>query len=205
MKNFKYVVSFVMVLALALVFIGCAKPPDAEKSAAKAAMDAAVAVAADKYAATDFNAAKTIWDTSEAQMTAKKYEEAKQGYVGAKVAFEKATAAAAVGKKAITDEMVAVVASLEEGWKNLEASAKSVEKKMKDQKDAWEADTKAFVDGLKATKDMVATDPAGAKAKAGVLKSTIDKWDAAFKELAAAPSKPEATKKGAKSAKKEKK
>ena len=62
MKNFKYAVSFVMVLALALVFIGCAKPPEAEKSAAKAAMDAAVAAAADKYAAADFSAAKTLWD-----------------------------------------------------------------------------------------------------------------------------------------------
>jgi PBP1b-binding outer membrane lipoprotein LpoB len=190
MKHFKYAVSLMMVLALALVFIGCAKPPDAEKSAAKAAMDAAVAAAADKYAAADFNAAKTIWDTSEAQMTAKKYEEAKQGYVGAKATFEKATGAAAAGKKAITDEMIAAVAGLEEGWKNLEASAKSVEKKMKDQKDAWAADTKAFEDGLKAAKDMIATGPAGAKAKAGELKAIIDKWDATFKDLAAAPAKP---------------
>jgi len=32
-----------MVLALALVFIGCGKPPKAEQEAAKAAMDAAIA------------------------------------------------------------------------------------------------------------------------------------------------------------------
>jgi hypothetical protein len=190
MKHFKYAVSFVMVLALALVFIGCAKPPEAEKLAARAAMDAAVAAGADKYAATDFNAAKNLWDTSEAQMNEKKYEEAKQGYVNTKAAFEKAADAAAAGKKAITDEVNAAVAGLEEGWKNLETAAKGVEKKMKDQKDAWEADTKAFVDGLKAAKDMIATDPAGAKAKANELKAIIDKWDAAFKELAAAPAKP---------------
>jgi hypothetical protein len=190
MKNFKYVVSFMMVLALALVFIGCAKPPEAEKSAAKAAMDAAVAAAADKYAVADFDAAKKLWGASEAQMIDKKYEEAKQGYVGAKAAFEKATGAAAAGKKAITDEMIAAVAGLEEGWKNLEASAKSVEKKLKDKKDAWAADAKAFEDGLKAAKDMIAANPAGAKAKAGELKAIIDKWDAAFKELAAAPAKP---------------
>ena len=205
MKHFKYSVSFMMVLALVLVFIGCAKPPEAEKSAAKAAMDAAVSAAADKYAATDFNAAKTLWDTSEAQMNAKKYEEAKKGYVSAKAAFEKAVGASEAGKKAITDEVNAVVAGLEEGWKNLEASAKNVEKKMKDKKDAWAADAKTFVDGLKATKAMIATDPAGAKAKSGELKSILDKWDAAFKELAAAPAKPEAAKKAAKSAKKEKK
>ena len=187
MKRFKYVVSFMMVLALALVFIGCAKPPEAEKSAAKAAMDAAVAAGADKYAATDFSAAKALWDTSEAKMNEKKYDEAKQGYVNAKAAFEKATGAAVAGKKAVTDEVNAAVAALEEGWKNLEASAKNVEKKMKDQKDAWAADVKAFEDGLKATKDMIATDPAGAKARAGELKSILDKWDATFKELAAAP------------------
>ena len=190
MKHFKYAVSFMMVLALALVFIGCAKPPDAEKSAAKTAMDTAVAAGADKYAATDFNAAKNLWDTSEAKMNEKKYEEAKQGYVNAKAAFEKAAGAAAAGKKAITDEVNAAVAGLEEGWKNLETAAKGVEKKMKDKKDAWAADTKTFVDGLKVTKDMIATDPAGAKAKSGELKSILDKWDAAFKELAAAPAKP---------------
>lgn len=190
MKHFKYAVSFMMVLALVLVFIGCAKPPEAEKSAAKTAMDTAVAAGADKYAATDFNAAKNLWDTSEAKMNEKKYEEAKQGYVNAKAAFEKAAGAAAAGKKAITDEVNAAVAGLEEGWKNLETAAKGVEKKMKDKKDAWAADTKTFVDGLKVTKDMIATDPAGAKAKSGELKSILDKWDAAFKELAAAPAKP---------------
>jgi hypothetical protein len=202
MKHFKYAVSFMMILALALVFIGCAKPPEAEKSAAKAAGDAAVSAGADKYAATDFNAAKNLWDTSESKMNEKKYEEAKQGYVNTKAAFEKAAAAAAAGKKAMTDEVNAAVAGLEEGWKNLETAAKDVEKKMKDKKDAWEADTKAFVDGLKATKDMIAANPAGAKAKAGELKAIIDRWDAAFKELAAAP---EPAKKQANPAKKEKK
>jgi len=190
MKHFKYAVSFMMVLALALVFIGCAKPPEAEKSAAKTAMDTAVAAGADKYAATDFNAAKNLWDNSEAKMNEKKYEEAKQGYVNTKAAFENAAGAAAAGKKVMTDEVNAAVTGLEEGWKNLETAAKGVEKKMKDKKDAWAADTKTFVDGLKVTKDMIATDPAGAKAKSGELKSILDKWDAAFKELAAAPAKP---------------
>jgi len=187
MRHFKYAVSFMMVFALAVVFIGCAKPPEAEKSAAKTAMDAAIAAGADKYAADDFSAAKNLWDTSEGKMNEKKYEEAKQGYVNAKAAFEKAAASAAAGKKAITDEVNAAVAGLEEGWKNLEASAKNVEKKMKD---AWEADTKTFEDGLKATKDMIATDPEGAKAQADDLKAIIDRWDTAFKELAAAPARP---------------
>lgn len=199
MTRFKYSLSLIVFLALALVVIGCAKPPEAEKSAAKTAMDAAVSAGADMYAAPDFKSAKNTWDASEAQMNNKKYEEAKQGYVNAKAAFEKAVAAAAAGKKAMTDEANAAVAGLEDGWKNLAAVAKGFEKKkMKGKQDAWTADKKAFEDGLKATKDMIAYDPIGAKKKAGELKSLLDKWDATFKELAAAPAKPVAVKKAKK-------
>ena len=190
MKYFKYAVSSIMVMALIMMFIGCAKPPEAEKAAAKAAMDAAVTAGADKYAAADFKTAQSTLDASEAKMNDKKYEEAKQGYVSAKAAFEKSAGAAAVGKKAMTDEANAAVAGLEDGWKNLAAAAKGVEKKMKEKQEAWATDTKAFEDGLKATKDMIAGDPIGAKKKAGELKSIIDKWDATFKELAAIPDKP---------------
>lgn len=195
MKHFKYSVSVMMVLALALVFIGCAKPPEAEQKAAQAAMDAAVAAGADKYAVADLQAAKKIWESAEAQVKDKKYKEAKQVYVDAKAAFEKAAAAVAAGKKAATDEANAAVAALEEGWKGIEDSVKKIEKKMKDQKEAWEADAKSFVDGLKASKEMIAVDPLGAKTKAGELKAVVEKWDATFKEMAAAPVKPEPKKK----------
>jgi hypothetical protein len=190
-KHFKYSVSLMMVLALALVFIGCAKPPEAEQKAAKAAMDAAVTAGADKYAAADLDAAKKVWESAEAQVKDKKYKEAKQGYVDAKAAFDKAAGAVAAGKKAVADEATAALTALEEGWTGLEATAKKVEKKMKDQKDAWEADAKAFVDNLKASKDMVAADPIGAKGKVAELKAFIEKWDAAFKEMLATPDKPE--------------
>ena len=195
MKHFKYSVSVIMVLALALVFIGCAKPPEAEQKAAKAAMDAAVTAGADKYAVADLEAAKKLWESAEAQVKDKKYKEAKQVYVDAKAAFEKAAAAVAAGKKAATDEANAAVAALEEGWKSIEDSVKKIEKKMKDQKEAWEADAKSFVDGLKASKEMIAADPLGAKTKAGELKAVVEKWDATFKEMAAAPAKPEPKKK----------
>ncbi|MDP1990951.1 MAG: hypothetical protein Q8K00_07990 [Syntrophales bacterium] len=195
MKHFKYSVSVVMVLALALVFIGCAKPPEAEQKAAQAAMDAAVAAGADKYAVADLGVAKKLWESAEAQVKDKKYKEAKQVYVDAKAAFEKAAASVAAGKKAATDEANAAVATLEEGWKGIEESVKKIEKKMKDQKEAWEADAKSFVDGLKASKEMIAADPLGAKTKAGELKAVVEKWDATFKEMAAAPAKPEVKKK----------
>ena len=198
MKHFKYSVSLMMVLALVLVFIGCAKPPEAEQKAAQAAMDAAVTAGADKYAAADLDAAKKVWDAAEAQVKDKKYKEAKQGYVDAKAAFEKAAGAVAAGKKAVTDEATAAVTAMEEAWKGVEAAAQKVENKMKDKKDAWVADAKAFGDNLKAAKEMIAAEPAAAKAKAGELKAVIDKWEAAFKELAAAPVKVEGKKKAKK-------
>jgi hypothetical protein len=191
MKHFKYSVSLMMVLALAMVFIGCAKPPEAEQKAAKAAMDAAVTAGADKYAAADLDAAKKTWESAEAQVKDKKYKEAKQGYVDAKAAFDKAAGAVAAGKKAVADEATAALTALEQGWTALEADAKKAEKKMKEKKADWEADAKAFVDNLKAAKDSLGADPIGAKAKAAELKGVIEKWDAAFKEMLAAPAKPE--------------
>lgn len=187
MKHFKFSVSFMMVLALVLVFIGCSKPPEAEQKAAQAAMDAAVSAGADKYAAADLDAAKKVWEAAEAQVKEKKYKEAKQGYVDAKAAFEKAAGAVAAGKKAVADEATAALAAVEEGWKGVEAAAKKVEKKLKDKKEAWTADAKAFGENLKAAKEMIAADAVAAKAKAGELKGVIEKWEAAFKELAAAP------------------
>jgi PBP1b-binding outer membrane lipoprotein LpoB len=194
MKNFKYAVSLMMVLALALVFIGCAKPPEAEQKAAKAAMDAAVTAGADKYAVADLDAAKKEFDTAEAQVKDKKYKEAKEGYVKAEAAFKKAAGAVAAGKKAIADEATAAVAALETAWKDVEAAAKKVEKKMKDKKDAWAADAKAFGENLKAAKDAIAAEPTVAKTKVGELKGVLEKWEAALKELAA-PAKPEDKKK----------
>lgn len=191
MKHFTRGFWFMMVVVTALAFLGCAQPPEAEKSAAKAAMDTAVAAGADKYATADFNAAKDVWGKAEQQMNEKKYDMAKKFYIDAKAAFEKATAGVAAGKKAMTDEVTAALASLEEGWKNLEASAAQLKNKMKDKKEEWEAAVKTFTEGLNDAKTKVPTDPLAVKTKAGELKSLIEKWDATFKELAAAPAKPE--------------
>jgi PBP1b-binding outer membrane lipoprotein LpoB len=188
MERFKHSVLLMVVFAMAFVFVGCAKPPDAEKSAAKAAMDAAVSAGADKYAPTDFETAKGRWDTAESQMTKKDYKEAKQSYIDAKTTFEMAAGNVQAGKAA-ADAVNAALPSLENNWKNLEAAAKKAEKKMTDKQEDWAADAKTFTEGLQAAKDMVAKDPVGAKAKTDALTSVIDKWDAAFKELAVAPAR----------------
>jgi len=195
MKHLKHSVLLLVVFSFALMLVGCATPPDAEKSAAKVAADAAVSAGADKYAIADFGAAKNLWDKAESLMNEKKYKEAKQVYIDAKSAFEKATGAVETGKKAMTDEVNTALVSLEDSWKNLEAAVKKAEKSLKDKKDIWTTDAKAFEEGMKATKDMIASDPVGAKAKASELKAIIDKWDATVKELSATPVKAETPKK----------
>ena len=194
-------VSVLMVLSLVLVMAGCSKPPEAEQKAAKAAMDAAMSAGADKYAAADFGAAKKAWDGAESQVKDKKYKEAKEGYIAAKAAFEKAAAGVEAGKKAMVDQANAALAGTEEAWKKVEAEGKKLEKKMKD-KEAWTNDAKAISEGLAKAKEMAASDPAGAKAKADELKGMIDKWEGTLKEMAAAPApapaKPETGKKGKK-------
>ena len=194
-----------VVLSLVFLFVGCSKPPETEQKAAKAAMDAAMSAGADKYAAADFGAAKGKWDEAESQVKDKKYKEAKQTYIDAKAAFEKAAAGVEAGKKAVADQVNADLATLEGAWKNLRATAKKMERKMKD-KDAWTNDTKTISEGLAKAKEMAVSDPAGAKAKMDEVKGMMDKWDNSFKEMAAAPAsapakrkaKPEASKKGKK-------
>lgn len=184
-----------VVLALLLLLAGCAQPPEAEKQAAKGAMDAAVSGGADKYAVADLDAAKKIWETAESQMNEKKYKEAKQSYIDAKVAFEKALGAVEAGKKTASDQASAVLASIEEAWEKLEAKAQTMAKQMKNKKRAWVADSKAFAEGLAKAKEMIAADPAGAKPKLDELKGMVDKWDHILKKMAAAPAKSPATKK----------
>lgn len=193
MKNKKWLAAAMMTLALAAMFSGCAQPPEAEKSAAKTAMDAAVSAEAPRYARADYNAAMALWDASEAQVREKKYQEAKQSYIAAKGAFEKAAGAVAVGKKAVVgevsaDEMNDAVASLEADWGKLQTLARKVEKKL-EKKKLWEADAQTFRAGLKATRELIATDPISAKLKFNALRPFIDSYTMIFKQLEAVPEK----------------
>jgi hypothetical protein len=193
MKRTLFLGSLMTTVMVVVVFIGCAQPPGAEKMAAKAAMEAAESAEAPRYASADFAAGMKLWDTSEAQVKEKKYPVAKQGYIDAKAAFEKATGAVVAGKKAVvgevnTDELKAAVARLEEDWKNLQALAKKVEAKLQKKK-LWENDAKTFTERLKAAKDMGATDPVSAKLKIDALKLFISSYTELFKQLEAAPEK----------------
>ena len=195
MRMIKLSLFVLVVFGLGMVLVGCSKPPEAEKEAAKKAMDAAISVGADKYASADLETARKVWDTAESQMKEKTYKEAKQSYMDAKAAFEKAAAAVEAGKKAVTDQANAALKALEEEWKKLRVTANKMEKKLKGKKQAWAADAKTIREGLAKSKEMIASAPAEAKAKLDELKTMIDRWEATFREMAASPSKPKAAKK----------
>jgi hypothetical protein len=195
MRTIKLSVFILAVFALGMVLAGCAKPPEAEKEAAKKALDAAIMGGADKYASADLEAARKLWNAAESQMKEKKYKEAKQNYIDAKAAFEKAAAAVEAGKKAVADQANVALKALEEEWKKLRVTAKRMEKKLKDKKQAWTTDAKAINEGLEKSKEMIVSAPAEAKAKLDELKTMIDRWGTTFKEMATSPSKPKATKK----------
>jgi len=168
---------------------------NAEKEATRKAMDAAHSAGADKYASADLEAARRLWDTAESQLKEEKYKEAKGSYIEAKGAFEKAAAAVEAGKKAISDQAKAALKTVEAEWNKLRATAKKMEKKLKNKKQAWMTDAKTIQEGLGKSKKMIASAPAEAKAKLDQLKTTIDKWEATFKEMAASASKAKPTKK----------
>ena len=182
------------VLALLLVLGGCAQPPEAERQAAMGAMDGAVSRGADKYAVADLGAARKVWETAESRMNGKKYKEAKQSYIEAKAAFEKAGGAVGIGKKVASDQASAVLASIEAAWKELGAKTKTMARQMKNKKGAWVADSQAFRKGVAKAKEMIAADPAGAKPKLDELRAMVDKWDNILKKMAAGPAKSPATK-----------
>ena len=195
MKKVKLSVFVLAVLALGMLFVGCSKPPEAEKEVAKKAMDAAISAGANKYATADLEAANKVWDTAESQMQEKKYKEAKQNYIDAKAAFEKAAAAVEAGKKAVADQADAALKASEEGWKKISVTAKKMEKKLKGRKEAWTTDAKTIQESLGKAKEMIAASPAEAIAKLDELKAMIDRWENTFKGMAKVPTKPKATKK----------
>ncbi len=189
MNGIRFLVFVFVVLALGISLAACSKPPEAEKAAAKKAMDDAISAGADQYAPTDLEPAKKLWDPAEIQLKEKRYKEAKQSYIDAKAAFEKAAVAVEKGKKAAVNQANAALNAFSEEWNKVKALAKKVGKKLKEKKSAWEADAKTINEGLVKAKETVATAPAEAKARLGELQALVDKWEATFKEMATTPTK----------------
>ena len=102
--NSKLITSIFVVLAMALLFVGCGEVPQAEVDAAKAALDAAKAAEADKYVPDMYNAAKRTLDNAMA-MVAEEQDAMFGNFDDATVQLQKAqtdakgAAAAVPGKK----------------------------------------------------------------------------------------------------------
>lgn len=186
-----------VILALGMVWVGCSKPPEAEKEAAKKAMDAALSAGADQYATAELEAANKVWDGAESQMKGKKYKEAKEGYIGAKAAFEKAAVAVEAGKKAFADQAsaekeaakMAMDAALSAGADihpsaALEAANKlwdAAESQMKEEK--YKQAKQSYIDAKAAFENAAAAGEAGKKATADQANATLKTLEEEWKKL----------------------
>lgn len=178
-----------MMLLLAMTWAGCSKPPEAEKEAARKAMENAISAGADTYTPAETEAAKKAWEMAELQMNEKKYKEAKQGYIEARASWEKAAGAIEAGKKVVADQTKETLTALEKAWKKLGTTSKKFEKKLKEKKKVWMADAKTIEEGFAKAKEMMVQAPLEAKAKLEELKPLIGKWENTFKEMTKAKPK----------------
>jgi len=194
-----------LLASVSLLTLACTSPPEAEKRAADAAVSAATAAGADKYAPSEFAAMTAAVKKAEYDMSNKAYKKAKASYEAVKdlaekatKAAEKAAAAAAAEKAAATADAEKQIADLEGRWKELQGQAEAAGKKLKaDQKAAWDTDAKGVAEALKEARAAVATDAAAAKAKLASIPAVLDKWAADLAALAAPAKdgkKPAATK-----------
>ena len=214
MRMAKVSVFVCVVLVLGLVLAGCSKPPEAEKEAAKKAMDAAFSAGADQYAPAELDVANKMWDTAESQMKEKNYKEAKESYIGAKAAFEKAAAAVAAGKKAAADQAnaekeaakKAMDAALSAGAErypstDLETARRAwdtAESQMKEEK--YREAKGSYIEAKAAFEKATAAVEAGKKAVADHAKTALKTLEADWKKLQATAKKMEKKLKGKKPA-----
>jgi len=100
-------------LAVAVVFAGCAKAPETEMKDAQTALDdARNSVQADKWAANEYQAAKASFDAANQEVETqngkfaltRNFDAAKEKFVQAKADAEKATQAAVANKEAAKNE-----------------------------------------------------------------------------------------------------
>ena len=197
MRMIKLSVFVGVVFALGVVLVSCSKPPEAEREAAKKAMDAAISAGADKYASADLEAAHKVWDTAESQMKEEKYKDAKESYIGAKAAFENAAAAAKAGRKAAADQAngakeaakQATDAAISAGadkyaTADLNAARKAwdtAESQMREEK--YKEAKESYIDAKGAFEKAAAAVEAGKKAVAGQARATLKTLEEKLKKM----------------------
>ena len=188
MRNKKFVLAFAALMVVALT-TGCAKPPQQEIDAAKAAVSAAEAAQAAKYAPEAWDKAQQAMNAVNAEVEAqaqkfalfRSYTKAKELVAAATTAAGEAQAAAVAGKeKAKNDAQVAIDAAkavVAEAVTALEDLGKC-KRQPKDFKKDLEM-MKGNLDGLAAQVTGIESafageDFFGAKAQAESLKAQVD-------------------------------
>lgn len=178
-----------LVLAVVVLAVGCAKPPQAELDAMKAALQAAEQAEAPKYAAADWDKAQQAVNAANAEVEAQNAKFALfRSYTRAKQLIDEATAAANAAKdagvagkqKAMNEAREAIdaaKASLAAAQEAL-AALEKCRRKPKDLKKDLEAQ-KGNLDGFATQVDQLESafsqeDYFGAKAQAESLKGQID-------------------------------
>jgi hypothetical protein len=182
----------VMLLVVAVIAVGCAKPPQQEIDAAKAALAAADQSEAPKYASADWDKAKQAESTYNAELEAQQakfalfrsYTKAKQLIADAQNAANAAKDAGIAGKEKAKNEATAAITAVKASVESAKTLVADLEKcrrpKPKDFKKDWEL-KKGQVDGFAApVADLDAKfakeDFLGAKAQADTLKAQVDAW-----------------------------
>jgi hypothetical protein len=191
-----------LLAAVTVLTVACASPPEAEKKAADAAVSAANAAGAEKFAPREFAAMTAALRKAESEMSAKSYKEAKASYEATKDLADKAARAAETGKAAAKAEAEKLLADLETRWRDLQAKAEAATRNIKaEQKVVWDAAGVAIGAAFTEARAAVATDAVAAKEKLTAISAQLEKWEAGVTALAAAPP-PEEKKPAAKPARK---
>lgn len=162
-----------MGLILAFLMAGCAKPPQQQMDAAKAAVEACKAEGADVYAADEFKKLNDDLQAALDQVTAKKYKQAKEMLI--KVAADADALKATIPAKKEEAKKAAVAAqgeartALDEAKALLEKAPKG--KGTKADIEAFTADLKGLEDSFPEVQASIDTgDFIGAKNKAVAIK-----------------------------------
>jgi hypothetical protein len=182
----------VMLLVVAVIAVGCAKPPQVEIDGAKAALSAAEQAEAPKYAQAEWDKANQAQSAVNAELEAQQakfalfrsYTKAKQLIAEAQNAANAAKDAGVAGKEKAKNEAQAAITAVKGAVEQAGVLVADIEKcrrpKPKDFKKDWEL-KKGQVDGFAGpVADLDAKfgreDFLGAKAQAETLKAQVDAW-----------------------------
>jgi chromosome segregation ATPase len=134
MRKIGMVSALILMVVAAVLMTGCQKPPDTEMQAAQAAMEAAKAGEAEKYAQNELATASATMDQVNTEIEAQKakwmpnYDKAKEMIAQAKTQADAAKEAAIAGKEKAKSEATQAIADAKAMVAGAEAGLKTAPK-----------------------------------------------------------------------------